>query len=281
MDSRPRWTGPAPIPLRRVIARSIHRPHALDGKPRAVEELLDLAAGEESQMRAVEQPGRFVSPVPLQQRPNDAVVPHVGDAGDQIAVGRKPLAGLLQQPLGLAEVLEDVGADDRVERPWRDLQVELLDVAGPNLVQPLPGRRGGRRVELDAETSASCRCLIASPSRPAPQPMSSTRRAVRARARDLGPGVAEIERIGVASCWWAGRPAVPGTAWSGDQRRTAAAVLGGLRSAPPTLQSTAFRDNAASTSFSTVSIRCAYVCFAIASARPAAAIRSRRASRSR
>ena len=114
-----------------------------------MKQLLDLAAGEEPQMRAVEQPGRFVRPVPLQERPDDAVVPHVGDAGDQAAVRGQPLAGLGQQPARLAQVLEHVGADDRIERTGRNLQVELLDVARPDLVQPLPRRGGGIRVEFD------------------------------------------------------------------------------------------------------------------------------------
>ena len=37
---------------------------------------------EEAQMVAVQESRRFVGPVPVKERPNDAMVPHVGNACD-------------------------------------------------------------------------------------------------------------------------------------------------------------------------------------------------------
>ena len=103
----------------------------------------------------------------------------------------------LQQPPGLAQVLEDVGADDRVERAGRNLQVELLDIARPDWSSRCRAAAAAFASNSMPETLASCRCLIASPSRPAPQPMSSTRRAVSGTsANHLGPGMPEVERVG-------------------------------------------------------------------------------------
>jgi hypothetical protein len=116
--------------------------------------------------------------IPFQQRANHAAMPHVGNAGDDAPVRCKPPAYLFEYPRGLAQVLEDIGAVNRVERSGRDLEIKILDVSSPHMVKP-PARARRRPGPSNSmrEAVACCRCLIASPSRPAPQPISSTRRA--------------------------------------------------------------------------------------------------------
>ena len=76
---------------------------------------------------------------------------------------------------------QTIASNDRPET-----QVEPLDIADQDLIKPLPRRRG-RLIQLDADDPALLAGLSASPSRPAPQPMSSTPRAVSGtKARTSG-----------------------------------------------------------------------------------------------
>ena len=123
-------------------------------------------------------------------------MPHVGNARDQAPIRREPLADLFQHPRRLAQVLENIGADDRVKRSGRDLEIELLDIPRPHVVKPPAHRRGGLGVQLDARDSRPCRCLIASPSMPRPAAnIKHAAGSLRNKRHDLGPGISEIKRI--------------------------------------------------------------------------------------
>ena len=154
-----------------------------------------------------------------------------------MAVRRKPFAGLFHQPPRLAEVLEHVGADDGVERPWWD--------SGSNCRRRRT-RRGpaGARSRRGPWRRTRCR-------RPSPLPQLIASPSGRRRSRYRVPGgpfrapvprprAADARSRGVGSLslfGGPGRPSVPTTARSGDLRNSDDfADPGGLRSAPPTLR---------------------------------------------
>ena len=62
-------------------------------------------------------------------------MPDVGNAGDQPTVGGKPRPRPCEQPLGIAEMLQDVAANDRVKRAGREVQVEPLNIADDHLIK--------------------------------------------------------------------------------------------------------------------------------------------------
>jgi hypothetical protein len=144
----------------------------------AKKQLLDFAEGKKPQMRAVEEPGRLVGPVSGDQGTDDAVMPHVRDAGHDTAVRRKPGLGPGGATHGLAQMLENVAADNRVERACRQREIEMFDVAGKDLVKT-PRRLVSRpRVEFDTDDGCLLSGLEGLATPAAPQPISRTDRAV-------------------------------------------------------------------------------------------------------
>ena len=102
----------------------------------------------------------------------------VGKAGHQAAVRTQPAANLSQHLQRLAEMLQHVGADHTVEAGLRNVDLGLLDVGRVDRIEPrfrLPGRP---RVAFDADDPALLPRPEGGASRPQPQPISSTLRAV-------------------------------------------------------------------------------------------------------
>ena len=93
-------------------------------------------------------------------------------------------------------MLENIGANDRIKRPRRNLQIELLNITHPHLVQPLPRRGRSLAIELDAR---NCRLLapldcLAKPPGPAPNVEHPPSRP-RHKLHHLRPSIAEVKRI--------------------------------------------------------------------------------------
>jgi hypothetical protein len=83
---------PEPLPLQKSRAGDGLQP--LNVKAGAEEQFFDLAPRKKPQVRAVQEAGRFVGPVALQQAGQHAVVPDVGQTGDQASLRRQELAQL-------------------------------------------------------------------------------------------------------------------------------------------------------------------------------------------
>jgi len=136
------------------------------------------------------------------------MVPDVGDARDEAALGCQPIPGTAQQPLGLAQMLENVAADDRVERGGLEIDVQCFDIADDNLVQFLSREFSGLIAALDApdlsllprfECVAEPPCATADVQNPAGR--------IGNKGQDLGPRVAEVDWVLVPLPSGAGVPA--------------------------------------------------------------------------
>jgi hypothetical protein len=114
------------------------------------DELVERGVGEEAQVRVVEYPGVLVLPDPDEQPQPGPPVGDVGNADHDGAIAAAPLDRLGQARAGLAEVLQDVGADYDVEAVVFERNVLALDRGVHHEVGRLTGHGAGRRRHVDA-----------------------------------------------------------------------------------------------------------------------------------
>src|SRR5438876_134072 len=98
-----------------LVARSWNNLHQINVQSSVAHESINLTAGKESHMITVEKPGRFVSPIAVQQRSDDAVVAYVWNACHNPPARRKPITCPREQAFGILQVLRNVPADDAVK----------------------------------------------------------------------------------------------------------------------------------------------------------------------
>ena len=120
------------------------------------EKLEQARAGEEADMRVVEEPCWPVRKLTVQQLGDHARVPDIRDRQENPATRREQRGELVQDARRVAQVLEDVRADDRVVARRRkmfrqDGALEVQLEQGPVMGA---GKGGGLRFELDTVADA-------------------------------------------------------------------------------------------------------------------------------
>ena len=103
--------------LRLLIAGAIiaARLHVVDFQAGADEELADARSREKTQVCPVEQALLLVVPLAAQQAEKDAPVLHVGDTGEDLAIGPQPTDVALHDGPGVAQVLEHITVDQAID----------------------------------------------------------------------------------------------------------------------------------------------------------------------
>ena len=108
------------------------------------------------QVGAVEDAAVGVAKAPEQKLQADRPVGDVGGGEHEPPPGFEQGPHARQQRPRVAQVLDQVAADDRVEARRLERQLDRLGVADENLVAELAGALGGQRVELDPGDGGAC-----------------------------------------------------------------------------------------------------------------------------
>ena len=108
---------------------------------RLVEQPADALAGEEPQMRRVQQADVLVVEMPLQERDPDASVSDVGKRDHEVTAWSEKASQPAQRAQRVPEMFQHIGSDDHVEavRAQLALEVELVQVSDDQPLAVLGG----------------------------------------------------------------------------------------------------------------------------------------------
>ena len=126
-----------------------------DAVARALERLDERRAREQVRVRAVEDAALGVPPAPGQQAEPHRPVRDVRRRQDEPTVLAQQRAHPCEKRLGIAQVLDQVAAEDDVERAWLERQLHRLDVPDEDVLAHLARGLRGVGVALEADHGAA------------------------------------------------------------------------------------------------------------------------------
>ena len=130
----------------------VKRQHRAGMKAVLMQQLEQARTGEESQMSRIEQADRPVPELARHEARDDPRVTDIGHRDEDASFRLEQGVELSEDAAWTAQVLEDVGTDDRVVGPGLEMLVELrrFEIQDDELAIGRAGPIGRRRVHLDA-----------------------------------------------------------------------------------------------------------------------------------
>ena len=120
-----------------------------------LERLHERRAREEMRVRAIEDPALRVSPAAREQAQPHRPVRHVRRGQDDPPLRAQERTHPREERFRIAQVLDQVAAENDVERARLERELHRLDVPDQHVLAHLTRHRGSGRVELEADDGAA------------------------------------------------------------------------------------------------------------------------------